>query len=163
MNYVCQRCQQAKATVHITDTTPKKRERHLCEECAEKEGVIIKQHPPTSNAILQEFLKFKVGTGGAGDKSCPKCGRSFVEFQAKGLLGCPHDYEVFRSVLTPLLERAHEGATQHVGKVPTTAGESVRRQTGLLRLNRELQEAIEQEDYERVAEVRDQIRALESP
>jgi protein arginine kinase activator len=86
-----------------------------------------------------------------------------VEFQAQGLLGCPNDYDVFRPVLTPLLERAHGGATQHVGKVPATAGESVRRQTGLLRLNRELQEAIEQEDYERAAEVRDQIRALESP
>jgi len=42
MNYVvCQRCHQAKATVHITDTAPEKRERHLCEDCAEKEGVII--------------------------------------------------------------------------------------------------------------------------
>jgi protein arginine kinase activator len=161
MNYVCQLCKQAKATVHITDTAPKKRERHLCDDCAEKEGVIIKQQAPTSNAILQEFLKFKAA-GGAAELSCPKCGRTFQEFQVKGLLGCPHDYEAFRAVLVPLLRRAHEGATQHVGKVPSTAGKAVRQQTGLLRLRRQLKDAIEQEDYERAAHVRDQIRALES-
>ena len=162
MNYVCQCCHQAKATVHITDTAPQKREQHLCEDCAEKEGVIVKQHPLTSNAILQEFLKFKATAGGGEVRSCPKCGRSFEEFQVKGLLGCAHDYEAFRTVLTPLLERAHEGATHHVGKVPATAGESAQKQTGLLRLRRELEEAIEQENYERAAKVRDQLRALES-
>ncbi len=167
MNHVCQSCQQAKATVHITDAAPKKQERHLCEDCAEKEGVIIKQHTPSTNAILQEFLKYKVGEvkgpGGVELPSCPKCGRSFQEFQTKGLLGCPNDYDVFRPLLTPLLHRAHEGATRHVGKVPGTAGESVRRQIGLLRLRRELQEAVDQEDYERAAALRDEIRVLESP
>ena len=165
MNYVCQHCHEAKATVHIMDTAPEKRERHLCEECAEKEGVIIKQQAPTTNAILQEFLKFKASVGGAEGAethTCPKCGRSFQEFQVKGLLGCPHEYEAFRAILAPLLERAHEGGTQHVGKVPSTAGASVRKQTGLLRLRRELQEAVAQENYERAAQVRDQIRTLES-
>lgn len=165
MNYVCQSCQQSKATVHITDTAPKKRERHLCEECAEKEGVIIKHPPPTTNAILKKFLEFK---GAAEepemgeDRSCPRCGRSLREFQSKGLLGCPHDYEAFRSILTSLLSRAHNGATEHVGKVPATAGPQVQRQTGLLRLRRELDIAIEREDYERAAELRDQVRTLEA-
>ena len=162
MTYVCQSCHQAKATVHIMDTAPQKRERHLCEDCAEKEGVIIKQHPPTTNAILQEFLKFKAGAAGEEDRSCPKCGRSFQEFMVKGQLGCPHDYEAFRDVLAPLIDRAHGGATEHVGKVPTTAGESVQKRTELLRLRRELQEAVKQENYERAAEVRDQIRVLDS-
>ncbi len=163
MNFVCQHCNHAKATVHITDMSPKKRERHLCEECAEKEGVIIKQHTSTTNAILQKFLEFKAQTGsGSEGPSCSKCGRTFQEFQVKGLLGCPHDYEEFRSVLEPLLQRAHEKATQHVGKVPGSAGDSVQAQTGLLRLRRQLQEAIEREDYELAARLRDQIRAGKS-
>ena len=136
MNAVCQRCNQAKATVYITDTIPPKKERHLCEQCAEVEGVIIKQDPPATNDMLKQFIKHKVGLSESNELSCPKCEISFRDFQLKGLLGCPHDYEVFRSALTPLITRAHEGATEHVGKVPTTANETVHRQTGLVRLRR---------------------------
>ncbi len=160
MSLVCQHCHEAKATVHITDTMPQKRERHLCEECAVKEGVIVKQHH-TTNEILQQFIKQKTGLGGADELSCPKCGLTFREFQTKGQLGCPNDYTAFQSVLMALIERAHEGGTHHVGKVPLTADESVRRQTGLLRLRRELQEAVERENYEQAAQVRDKIRNLE--
>ena len=49
-----------------------------------------------------------------------------------------------------------------VGKVPATAEVTVRRQAGLIRLRRELQEAIDQENYERAATVRDELQALES-
>ena len=163
MNPVCQRCNQAKATVYITDTIPPKKERHLCEQCAETEGVIIKQDPPTANDIVKQFIKHKTGPGESKDLACPKCDMSFREFQLKGLLGCPHDYEAFRSLLMPLISRAHEGATRHIGKIPTTADETIQRQTGLIRLRRELQDALDQENYERAASVRDQIEALETP
>lgn len=162
---LCQRCNQSKATVHITDTVPEKRERHLCEDCAEKEGVIIKQKHHTTNEILQQFIKQKVGAAigiELESVSCPHCGTTLKDFQNNGQLGCPHDYTVFREALLPLIERAHEGATHHVGKVPPTVEPVVRKQTGLVRLRRELQEAVEQENYERAARVRDEIRALES-
>ncbi len=162
MSLECQRCHEAKATVHITDTVPEKRERHLCEQCAEKEGVIVKQHHHSTNEILQQFIKHKVGLDPVADVACSKCGMTFREFQLKGQLGCPHDYEAFKKLLGPLIERAHEGATHHVGKVPATAGETVRKQAGLLRLRRELQEAIDRENYELAARVRDQIQTLES-
>ncbi len=163
MSLLCQRCNEAKATVHITDTVPEKRERHLCEECAEKEGVIIKSSHHTTNEILQQFIKHKTGLGAGEDATCPKCGMTFREFQLKGLLGCPHDYEAFRALLKPLIERAHEGATHHVGKVPSSADESLSKQAGLLRLRRQLQDAIAKENYELAARVRDQIQALDQP
>jgi len=162
MSLSCQRCQQAKATVHVTDTIPEKRERHLCESCAEKEGIIVKQQYQTTNEILQQFIKHKTGLGQSDDLTCPQCGLTFREFQTKGHLGCPNDYSAFAAALTPLIERAHEGATHHVGKVPPTAGEGVTRETGLLRLRRTLQEAIDDEDYERAARVRDEIKTLET-
>lgn len=162
MNGACQSCNKAKATVHITDTMPEKRERHLCESCAEREGVIIKQTPQTTSAILQEFIKQKVERGG-DDQACPKCGMTFKEFRLKGQLGCPHDYEAFRELLTPMIERAHQGATQHVGKVPATADIEVKKEAGLYKLRRELQEALQQERYEQAASLRDEIRTLETP
>ena len=164
MNGKCELCGKRPATVHLTEIleSQEKRERHLCEECAIKEGVIIKQHH-TTNEILQQFIKQKTGLGGADELTCPKCGVSFREFQTRGQLGCANDYVAFQSVLMPLIERAHEGATHHVGKVPVTADETLRRQAGLVRLRRELQEALDHEDYENAARLRDQLRHLETP
>ena len=65
-------------------------------------------------------------------------------------------------MLHSLIERAHEGATHHVGKVPATADANIRRHTGLLKLRRELQDALEKENYEEAAKVRDQISTLET-
>lgn len=162
MDYTCQLCEKAKATVHITDTVPEKRERHLCEACAQKEHVIIKHHQPTA-AIIQEFIKQKAGIGAGDDTVCEHCGISFREFQLKGVLGCPHDYVAFRAQLMPLIERAHEGAKHHVGKTPGKSVDPVaKKKAGLNRLQRELQEAIEQENYELAARVRDQIRSMET-
>lgn len=159
----CQRCNEARATVHITDTVPQKSERHLCEDCAAKEGIIIKQHHQTTNAILQQFLKHKSGLAAVEERACPSCGMTLREFQTKGLLGCPKDYEVFRNWLMPLIERAHGGGTQHVGRSPVTSEKTRHRQEGLRRLRRELQEAVDHENYEQAARVRDQIQSLESP
>ena len=163
MDFLCQNCKQAKATVHITDTFPETRDRHLCEDCAAKEGVILKPSHETTQEIIQQFIKHKLGQRVDADKACPRCGMTVREFQSRGLLGCAHDYTVFKELLKPLIERAHQGATEHVGKVPATADGTIRKQTGLLRLRRELKEAIEQENYEMAAQVRDQIKAIETP
>ncbi|MGB0715686.1 MAG: UvrB/UvrC motif-containing protein [Phycisphaerae bacterium] len=160
MNFPCERC-KAKATVHITDMMPEKTEMHLCDRCAEKEGIIVKQHHST-NAILHEFIKQKTGIGSGDGPTCPTCGMTFREFQSSGQLGCPRCYAIFRDLLNPLIERAHEEATHHVGKSPgepSSAGPAP--QAGLLRLRRQLQEAIEAENYEQAAKVRDEIKAIE--
>jgi len=162
VNAICQRCKEARATVLITDCYPEKRELHLCESCAAAEGILVKQTETTA-AVLQELMKQKAGLSKFDDMVCPQCGMTFREFQLKGLLGCPHDYEVFREVLTPLIERAHDKASHHVGKVPAAADSTLHKRTGIMRLQRELQSAIEQENYELAARVRDQIRSLENP
>ncbi len=55
MSLPCQRCHKAKATVHITDTLPEKRERHLCEDCAVAEGITVKANVPISQ-LLESFI-----------------------------------------------------------------------------------------------------------
>ena len=97
--------------------------------------------------------------------ACEHCGVNWTEFRQNGLLGCAHDYTVFERELTPLLKRAHEDQTHHVGKVPTRRGGTgvpVKRQVDLTKLRRELQKAVEAEDYERAAKLRDQIRQAEA-
>ena len=165
MTFVCQNCNQAPATVHVTDIVPphgEKRERHLCESCAESEGITMKQHEPI-NTILAKFVQQKMGSGAeeAANLTCPKCGISFREFRASGLFGCLHDYEAFAEYLAPLIERAHGGATRHVGKVPHRVGSGPGDQAEILRLKRQLTEAVDKEDYETAAAVRDQLKVLQ--
>ena len=97
--------------------------------------------------------------------ACEHCGITWAEFRQSGLLGCAHDYTLFEKDLTPLLQRAHEGATHHVGKVPTRRGgtgvpdEAAGRRRPSSARN--WPRAVEAEDYERAAKLRDQIRQAE--
>ena len=84
-----------------------------------------------------------------------------AEFRGSGRLGCPNDYEVFHETLHPLLERIQH-SDRHVGKVPRRAGSELKRENELIRLRRELERAVQREEYEEAAHLRDQIRTLES-
>lgn len=157
---LCQRCKKQTATVHLTDLVKgEKRERHLCEECAGQEGVAVKPHI-SINDVLNSFLMSQTSIQELAKLKCPECGISFVEFRSQGLLGCPRDYDVFGEPLASVIERAQDGQTRHAGKAP---GQTVRidpRQQERLRLQRELREAVEREDYERAAQLRDQLGEL---
>ena len=159
---LCARCKKRQATVHLTEVIEgKKIEKHLCEQCAVEEGITIKSHV-SLNDLLSNFLQSQ---GAASEEAssliCPECGVSFMEFRQNGLLGCPNDYEVFAKPLEPLLERAHGGAAVHIGKLPARAGVDDRRHHDLIRLRRQLDEAVKVEDYETAAHLRDEIRALD--
>ena len=162
MSILCQNCKQADATVHLTDIQPNGEpvERHMCEICAAQEGVTMKPHEPAK--MLEEFVKMGTGMREAIQRTCPQCGISFGEFRAQGQLGCPHDYEVFADLLKPLIERAHDGATAHVGKQPGKVDARSQRRMEVSRLRRELDTAIAEERYELAAHLRDQLRALDA-
>jgi protein arginine kinase activator len=161
---LCQRCSKAQATVHLTDIVPpdaEKRERHLCEQCAAEEGVTV-QKPETISTILDGFVKQAAGVQQVADMTCPECGITFREFRSQGILGCPQDYQVFGKALNSLIERAHNGATHHVGKTPSRLGGAPSVHTRIAILRREMREAVDMEDYERAAQLRDQITELET-
>ena len=96
---------------------------------------------------------------------------SWQEFKDTGLLGCPKDYELFLNQLGGVIERAQNGANHHTGKAVEAGSRAVAaqkddavklRQAELNRLRKELARAVEDESYERAAQLRDQIRGLES-
>ncbi|MBL4885857.1 MAG: UvrB/UvrC motif-containing protein [Planctomycetaceae bacterium] len=92
---------------------------------------------------------------------CPNCGISYREFRESGRFGCPHDYVVFRERLLPLLENIHND-TEHRGKFPQRAPLDSKNQYRMIQLRKELTAAIETEDYEQAAKLRDQIRSIET-
>ena len=159
----CQRCKDVPATVHLTDLQHgEQRESHLCSDCAEQEGVIMKTQQAPLNEVLSKFVMQKASAQELADLTCEECGMSFVEFRSNGQLGCPNDYDVFKRALEPLITRTHEGATQHSGKTPGSAPVEMKSKIDLLRLRRELKTAVDKEDYESAAGLRDEIERLES-
>ncbi|MCK4658961.1 MAG: UvrB/UvrC motif-containing protein [Phycisphaerae bacterium] len=156
----CQRCQKARATVHLTECTGEEpRERHLCDACAEEEGLTLKQQSGFTS-LLEKFVDQSMKVEELARLTCPQCGLSFAEFRNSGLLGCPNDYSVFEKLLVPLLERTHDGHTEHVGKKPGDSGPDARARAAIAQLRRDLDRAVEDEDYELAARLRDQIRVL---
>ena len=161
---VCQRCKKQDATVHLTEIAPQseeKVEKHLCDNCAQEEGVTIKAQPLPLNELLNNFVMASSGIQELAELKCDQCGMTFLEFRNQGLLGCPNDYDIFGKALSVLVERAHEGATHHVGKRPHQSNEAADRQRTLSRLRRELDAAVQQENYELAAQLRDEIRTMQ--
>ena len=94
-------------------------------------------------------------------QSCPVCGITFYEFRSQGRLGCPHDYVCFQAQLEPLIVNIH-GESEHTGKRPREPVGGSEHRTQLIRLRREMKEAIDEERYERASELRDEIQRIES-
>ncbi|QDU87595.1 UvrB/uvrC motif protein [Pirellulimonas nuda] len=161
----CQKCDKP-ATFHITDMVDgAPSEVHLCEGCAQAFLAPPEQEAPHMMPEMAGLLAQAVGETAEelarlDERVCPMCGISFLEFRKQGRLGCPHDYVCFARELEPLLVSIH-GETQHVGKAPRRCSENAEQRTQLIRLRREMKEAIAQEHYERASELRDKIRVVE--
>jgi protein arginine kinase activator len=161
----CQHCEKP-ATFHITEVLGPDGPQvmHLCEEHAR---VFLTQGSTSPSASVAGALvkQLKLGASSAtaesDQKECPVCGISFFEFRNSGRLGCPYDYTHFQAELEPLLTNIHDGI-EHVGKRPHRVAVSADSQAELIQLRRQMEEAIEREDYEKASEIRDAIKRLES-
>jgi protein arginine kinase activator len=164
----CQKCDKP-ATFHITDLVDgKPNELHLCEDCAHKFLAPAVDEASESLPAMAGLLAQHLAVGETAEElarldecTCPVCGITFLEFRKQGRLGCPHDYVCFANELEPLLVNIH-GETRHVGKVPKRCSTNAEQQTQLIRLRRQMKEAVAAEDYERASNLRDEIRVIES-
>lgn len=159
----CDKCDR-RATHHAVElVNGKKIEKHLCDIHAAEEGLAVKSMHSTMDQLLTNFVKLHSGSAVVTTKDviCDACGLTFSEFQERSLLGCPRCYASFEALLTPLLERAHEGGAHHLGKVPHHADAGEERQQQLLHMRKRLSEAVVAEDYELAAHLRDELGRLE--
>lgn len=162
----CRRCSKP-ATIHITEVQGGDAVAiHLCESCApdyldsdEPAGDLTS--PTAELAAKLQQLASDEGEGALADLKCANCETTFNEFREKGRLGCPACYNEFRQELLPLLENIHETAL-HTGKRPVRSAGQSEVQTNVIQLRSQLRNAIEREDYELAARLRDQIAAIEA-
>ena len=166
----CQKCDKP-ATFHITELTGgKPQELHLCEDHARDYLTQSSEEQTTAGsmaAVLAQQMAQQMAVGQTAEELaqldqqvCPVCGISFYNFRSQGRLGCPFDYTCFKKQLEPLILNIH-GETEHVGKHPSRGPSGSESRTQLIRLRREMKEAVTKEDYERASELRDEIQRIQ--
>ena len=163
---LCDNCRERDAAVHLTQIQENQVvQLHLCEKCAAAKGVettvgSLPKHP------LGEFLsqvQAQAGTAaGRGDAArCHFCSSTMKDFRATGRLGCAHCYQAFETSLRDLLRRVHNSG-RHVGRRYDPPAPPMSEKLSLLgELRQRLRRAIENEEFELAADLRDRIRVLE--
>ncbi|HBZ00132.1 MAG TPA: hypothetical protein DEO84_02320 [candidate division Zixibacteria bacterium] len=163
---LCQDCHQNESTVHLTQiVNNKKLVLNLCKDCAEKRGFHSPfEHMPfplaelVTGMVTPKASSAKSGRRSAKVKKCPGCGMTFEDFGKSGRLGCGQCYTTFHVELTDLLRKIH-GSPKHRGKGTVAEPEYIKPMKEETRLRDELKKAIEEEDFEKAATLRDLIRS----
>ena len=156
---MCCICKEKPATVHYTQIAGDKTQKvDLCESCAKSKGAT----DPTGFAFADLLLglgasqEVEQAVGGS-DVKCPQCGFAHADFKKSGRLGCPECYQTFAEGLEGLLKTMHKG-TRHVGKAPAALRQSRETADRLKTLQRKLAKAIEEENFEQAAVLRDDLK-----
>ncbi len=159
----CENCGEREAEITLTEIENNEmRTVQLCSTCASLKGVSSEggDSPPIADLLAH--------LGGASDdeafsddtEACEYCGTEAADFRKTGRLGCPQCYAQFAEQLRALLRRVH-GASQHMGKVYVSAAlDDDDPQARMSTLKRRLDRAVEIEDFESAADLRDQIHSL---
>ncbi|MGV3771732.1 MAG: UvrB/UvrC motif-containing protein [Verrucomicrobiales bacterium] len=158
---LCDVCKQNEATVHLTQMLEGKTKKvDLCDACSKAKGI----DDPTGFSLADLLL----GLGAAqemeqaaagGEIKCPNCGFTQADFKKAGRLGCAECYHVFSEGLEGLLKTMHKG-TRHVGKVPHIYKKSQDLTERMKTLQKKLDKAIAEEDFESAATLRDQLKGV---
>ena len=160
----CDICGKKKATVHLTEIVDEQMsEMHLCEECAREKSVQMEQQFGLADLLagLADFGK-QVKDAPKVNLKCENCGMTYEDFRKFGRLGCGECYNAFESHLSTLLKKIH-GSNHHLGKKPLRMSPSEKKKIeSVQELKNQLLRAIQMEDFEKAAELRDKIRELES-
>ena len=170
---LCEQCKSRQAVVLIRERRGSEvKERWLCGQCASDSEI----GPLLEQDSFGRFLSGLLGVttkhareneGGAQQLTCQTCGLTYGEFTRNGRFGCGDCYSTFGPLIHPLIRNV-QGGSVHSGKKPAASGEETRTrreaepdvQTQIEVLKEKQKEAIRDEDYEKAAHYRDEIRRL---
>jgi protein arginine kinase activator len=161
---LCSICQKNEAKVHLTQIVDDKMQKiDLCEECSKAKGVTDPAGFSLADLLLGLGATAEAGeakpAAKPGEVACPTCGLAQSDFKKSGRFGCPQCYVTFAEALPGMLKTMHRGL-RHTGKVPVAFRPKREPADQIKLLTRRLEKAIESENFEEAAQLRDQIRAL---
>lgn len=162
----CDQCHEREAVIHLTQIVNEQVTTiHLCERCAAEKGVespggVTKTPLGTFLAAMGKGLPETTPAPRTAD-ACPRCGGTLQDFRETGRLGCPECWRTFEAPLRDLLRRLH-GSTHHLGeRYMETAAPPATEGTRAAELRERLRLAVETENFELAAELRDQLKVVE--
>jgi protein arginine kinase activator len=151
----CEKCQCEKATVFLTQIINGKMHKiDLCEKCAKEMGVTNASTFSLADLLIKTEVERQTKSA-RETVVCPSCGFTQEDLSKTGRVGCGKCYDIFQDVLGEALKDMQR-SSQHTGKVPERH----------LRLEpknpcdveKALNLAIENENYEEAATLRDQLK-----
>ena len=161
----CKICGIRPAKIHYTEIVNNHMvTMDLCVACAEDKGIEVQK---AGKYGLGDLVAGLINTSAEtenekiGKVKCPACGYDYSDFKKVGRFGCPECYDAFDAQLMPLLRQLH-GSTQHEGKSPKKLGPKAAIRKELMDLKEQLDDAVEKEEFEKAATIRDAIRDLET-
>ena len=165
---LCQHCNNHPATTHIKRMAGGiVEEFHLCAACAKASGLLPGSGGGFNLAdLFGGMLGNSVSQQPAAVQSprCAACGLSLQEIAQSGHMGCAACYDTFAAQIAPTLQRVHS-SVQHIGKTPEDGNPALRvrreRESALTALREQIMQAVQEENYEQAAKLRDEIRTLE--
>lgn len=164
---LCEQCKQREATTHIRRVVNgAAEEHHLCTDCAREAGLYKEAAMPDFGFHLSDLFSGFLGSSVQNLPAaarCEFCGSSMHEIVKHSRVGCAQCYDTFREQLQPTLQRIH-GAQTHKGKIPAESPEAMQqkqKEQEIARLRAEIAAAVQAEQYEQAAALRDEIRNIE--
>lgn len=163
----CQKCGSDNANTHVkTIVDGEFKEYDLCSECSKKMG-----YSNIFGDIVDEFSNFLGSFFGNALPArtqatrCDFCGSTYADIAKSGHVGCAHCYDVFENELLPSIRRIH-GNTTHCGKNSANSAEISQapketKKDKIKKLKEELDKAVKEQNFERAAELRDEIKGME--
>ncbi len=155
---LCCVCKEKEAKVHLTQIVGDKMQKvDLCEGCAAQKGVNDPATFSLADLLLGLGASQEMEQAGGGELKCANCGFTQADFKKAGRLGCSECYTTFSEGLDGLLKTMHKG-TKHVGKVPQAMQQSRELSDRLKSLQKKLDKAVAEENFEQAAAMRDEIK-----
>jgi len=162
---ICDICGENEAIIHVQQIMGGEiLEIHMCAECAKKKGVAMDKDG-SGEFSLSKLLSGLVESFSQDEQTvqvdeCPGCGTRLSDMQENERVGCPECYTVFRAAIDDILSEYTERIV-HNGRYP----EKLKAYKAILIdkevLKKKLNEAVQKEDYEYAAKLRDRIMELE--
>ena len=176
---LCEKCKKNTATVHYRySENGNITEMHLCRECAKNEGLMQDNGSATTGfmspgGIFEDYFgkapfsalfgnNLPGKTLSVKQRVCPGCGLSESELRSGGKLGCEQCYSTFEDIVELMLKKMHL-SSEYKGKTPEGTPEGMSLAGKIEKLRSDMQAAVEKQEYEEAAKIRDAIRQLENP
>jgi protein arginine kinase activator len=161
MSMKCDLCEE-KASVFYTQIADGKLKKFvLCEACAQEKGITNPDGLLMAEQVLDHALSVSetevISLGSSSE--CSTCGFAISNYQKVGRLGCPDCYDAFAREVNERIPTLHKGGA-HVGYIPAGLVATQARDARLSDLKSRLTKAIDAENYEEAARLRDELEKV---